>query len=182
MLLIQLTGLSGSGKTTLAYGAAQRLEDGGIQVHIIDGDEYRKTLCRDLGFSKADRQENIRRLGAAAYKLLQPGSVAIISAINPFGETRKELEERYDAQTVWINCPLPVLIQRDTKGLYRRAGLPEGDPQRVSNLTGVNDIYEAPLHPALTIHTHLTTTSEAIGQLCDYVWAKLGVEQRNSSS
>jgi adenylylsulfate kinase len=174
MVLIQLTGLSGSGKTTLAYGVRKQLEEQGITVHVIDGDEYRKTLCRDLGFSKADRQENVRRLGAAAHGLLQPGAVAIISAISPYEGIRKELETKYEAHTVWVHCPLNVLMERDTKGLYHRAQLPENDPQRVTNLTGVNDTYEQPASPALRIDTHLTTPEAATDQLCRYVLDRLG--------
>ena len=174
MVLIQLTGLSGAGKTTLAYGARRALEAQGIEVHVVDGDEYRQTLCRDLGFSREDRQENIRRLGGAAHNLLQPGAVAIISAINPYEETRMELEQRYNAHTVWIQCPLAVLQARDTKGLYHRAQLPVGDPDRVANLTGVNDTYESPTKPALVIDTHTTTPEDATAILCRYVLAQLG--------
>jgi adenylylsulfate kinase len=125
MLIIQLTGLSGSGKTTLSDHVKQKLEDRGLRVEIIDGDTYRKTLCSDLGFSKEDRSENIRRLGKAAYSFTGHRDVVIVAAINPFEQVRNELKLNYGIKTVWINCDIDVLIKRDTKGLYKRALLPE---------------------------------------------------------
>ena len=169
MLIIQLTGLSGSGKTTLSHYVKQRLAGKSLSVEIIDGDTYRKTLCADLGFSKADRCENIRRLGQAAYAFTGNRDVAIIAAINPFEEVRNELEEKYGAKTVWINCAIDVLIERDTKGLYKRALLPEDHPDKLNNLTGVNDDYDLPLTCDLIINTHQQTTGQSGDVLCDFV-------------
>ena len=169
MLIIQLTGLSGSGKTTLSHYVKQRLAEKSLSVEIIDGDTYRKTLCADLGFSKADRCENIRRLGQAAYAFTGNRDVAIIAAINPFEEVRDELEEKYGAKTVWINCAIDVLIERDTKGLYKRALLPEDHPDKLNNLTGVNDDYDLPLSCDLIINTHQQTTGQSGDVLCDFV-------------
>ena len=169
MLIIQLTGLSGSGKTTLSHYVKQRLAEKSLSVEIIDGDTYRKTLCADLGFSKADRCENIRRLGQAAYAFTGNRDVAIIAAINPFEEVRNELEEKYGAKTVWINCAIDVLIERDTKGLYKRALLPEDHPDKLNNLTGVNDDYDLPLTCDLIINTHQQTTGQSGDVLCDFV-------------
>jgi adenylylsulfate kinase len=153
MQLIQLTGLSGAGKSTLAMAVKSSLEKEGLPVEIIDGDNYRKTVCKDLGFSREDRMENIRRLGNLAHSFVQQQRIAIIAAINPYEEVRRELELNYGARTVWIYCPLNVLIERDTKGLYKRAFLPEGDPGKLSNLSGVNDPYEEPGKPELVINT-----------------------------
>jgi adenylylsulfate kinase len=154
MLLIQLTGLSGAGKTSIAFRVQQLLLQKDIAAQIIDGDAYRKTVCKDLGFTPADRRENIRRLGAIAHDLVQQNTIAIIAAINPYDDVRQELRTKYDARTVWIHCALDILVERDTKGLYKKALLPIGHPDRVNNLTGVNDSYDIPIRADLVIYTH----------------------------
>ncbi|WP_073404342.1 adenylyl-sulfate kinase [Mucilaginibacter sp. OK098] len=169
MLIIQLTGLSGSGKTTLSDYVKQALEDQSLRVEIIDGDTYRKTLCRDLGFSKEDRSENIRRLGKAAYSFTGSIDVVIIAAINPFEQIRNELKLNYGIKTVWINCDIDVLIKRDTKGLYRRALLPEDHPDKLNNLTGINDSYDLPLDHDLVINTHTETAEQSGNLLRDFI-------------
>lgn len=115
-------------------------------------------LCADLGLSKADRWENIRRLGQAAYVFTGSRYVVIIAAINPFEEARRERKEKYGVKTVWINCSITVLIERDTKGLYKRALLPENHPEKLNNLTGINDDYDLPSTCDLIINTHQQTT------------------------
>src|ERR1700712_1053356 len=147
-MIVQLCGLSGAGKSTLSELVKTKLEACGIATEIIDGDDYRTMLCRDLGFSKSDRCENIRRLGFVASKLSKHGIVAIISAINPYNEIRAELASSYkDVQTVFVDCPVASLIKRDTKGLYAKAMLPENHPDKISNLTGVNDPFDIPTNP-----------------------------------
>jgi adenylylsulfate kinase len=170
--IIQLTGLSGAGKTTLAQTTASLLEAGGHAVAIVDGDAYRKTLCKDLGFSAADRQENIRRLGKAAFELEQQGNIVIIAAINPFESIRRELEEQYNATVVWVRCPLEVLLKRDTKGLYHRALLPEGHPDKINNLTGVNDVFEPPVLPPLIIETGGETVMQSAEKLARFILSR----------
>ncbi|MBL7747504.1 MAG: adenylyl-sulfate kinase [Chitinophagaceae bacterium] len=169
MLLIQMTGLSGAGKTSIARLTIPLLEEQGLAAEVIDGDEYRKTLCKDLGFSKADRHENIRRLGKLAYDLTRDGKIAIIAAINPYEEIRNELKEKYAAKTVWINCSKEELIVRDTKGLYKRALLPDGHPDKVKNLTGISDVYEEPPSPDLTILTHTESADDSARQLFQFI-------------
>src|SRR5688572_17276822 len=139
VMIIQLTGLSGAGKTTLVEGVKSLLEKQSLNAVIIDGDAYRKTLCKDLGFSKEDRMENVRRLGKAAWSFKDQADIIMIAAINPFEAIRNELTNKYGAKTVWIKCDLPVLIKRDTKGLYRRALLHDDHRDKIFNLTGVND-------------------------------------------
>lgn len=173
MLIIQLTGLSGSGKTTVSGHVKERLESLGLRVEIIDGDKYRKTLCSDLGFSKEDRCENIRRLGRAAYSFKGSCDVVIIAAINPFEEIRNELKLNYDIKTVWINCDIDVLIKRDTKGLYRRALLPEDHPDKLNNLTGINDSYDLPLACDLVINTHEQTTEQSGEVLFNFIMRRM---------
>lgn len=173
MLLLQFTGLPGAGKSTLAEKLQEDLVSRGIAATVIDGDVYRKTLCKDLGFSAADRKENIRRLAAVAAASCQEGSIAIVAAINPFEESRREIKALYDALTIWIHCPLPVLLQRDPKGLYHKALLPDNDPEKIFNLTGINDPYEEPTDADLIIDTSTTGVNEASRQLLSFVLTKL---------
>jgi adenylylsulfate kinase len=167
---IQLTGLSGSGKSTIANGAKKLLRNKGLRSEVIDADIFRKILCRDLGFSKQDRNENIRRLGAVANLLATNGVICILAAINPYEEIRQELSAYGShVQTVWINCDIATLIKRDTKQLYRRALLPEGDQDKIKNLTGVNDPYEIPPHPHLVINTSNESEKVSIEVLFEYI-------------
>jgi adenylylsulfate kinase len=174
MLLIQLTGLSGAGKTCIAFRAQQLLLQKNIAVEIVDGDAYRKTVCKDLGFSAADRRENIRRLGAIADTFVQENTIAIIAAINPFDDVRQELKELYEARTVWVHCSMDILMERDTKGLYKRALLPEGHPEKINNLTGVNDVYDIPTNADLVIYTHTEDAESSARRLLKFVLDNLG--------
>jgi len=165
-LFIQMTGLSGAGKTTLSRFVADRLRVKGIQVELIDGDEYRKNLCSDLGFSKEDRNTNIRRLGFVASVLARNRVVTVISAINPYEEVRDELRDRYgDSKLVYVKCDLDTVISRDPKGLYKKATLPVGHPDRIDNFTGISDPFEEPESSDLVIDTskeHLEESAEKL--------------------
>jgi adenylylsulfate kinase len=169
MLLIQLTGLSGAGKSTLSQIVKQQLQKDGFTVEILDGDQLRKSMNKDLGFSKNDRLENIRRLGALAYSLLSQRNVIIIAAINPFEETRKELEKKYGAKTIWISCAIEILVKRDPKGLYKKAMLPNDHPDKISNLSGINDAYEEPVNADLVIDTATEPVEESAKKLMDFI-------------
>jgi adenylylsulfate kinase len=154
-ILLQMTGLSGAGKTTLAQAIKERLIGLGYQVEIIDGDVYRKNLCRDLGFSKKDRLENVRRLGQLGLEMVEKGIITILAVINPYEEARSLLAAQTpDVKTVYIECPITILKQRDTKGLYRRALLLPTDPDYIAHFTGISDPYEPPQNPDLTLHTN----------------------------
>jgi adenylylsulfate kinase len=168
-MVIQLTGLSGAGKTTLANKVKLLLEQEQLLAEIIDGDVYRNTLCKDLGFSKKDRCENIRRLGKVAQEFSAAGAIAIIAAINPFEAVRNELAENYAAKTIWVKCAVEVLTQRDTKGLYKRAALPDEHPDKIHNLTGVNDVYEAPALPHFVIDTAGETPDISAGKMFRFI-------------
>jgi len=153
-LFIQMTGMSGAGKTTLARVVQQRLRKKGMQVEVIDGDEYRSNLCSDLGFSKEDRNTNIRRLGFVAKVLARNNVVSIISAINPYESVREELSGMdNNVKTVYVSCGLETLKKRDTKGLYRKALLPDGDPEKIHNFTGISDPFEEPTTADLIVNT-----------------------------
>ena len=168
MLFIQLTGLSGSGKTTLAYNLKKALATDHYKTEVIDGDEYRKHLCRDLGFSRKDREENIRRLGFIGLLLADNGVISIMSAINPYEEVRKELK-RPNSRLVWVDCPLEILKLRDTKGLYKRADLPESHVDKITNLSGYGDPYEIPFHYDLKIETGHESVEASSLKLLDFV-------------
>lgn len=172
-MIIQFCGLSGAGKTTLAEKAKASLTAKGIRTEVLDGDEYRKIVCRDLGFSKNDRQENIRRLAFIANKFSQQGIISIICAINPYEETRKEITALYNnVHTVFINCSLEELVKRDTKGLYRKAFLPDGHPEKLSNLSGVGDVFEKPVSPDLEIDTSRLNLDSSLIRLTDFISLK----------
>jgi adenylylsulfate kinase len=148
------TGLSGAGKSTLSVAVGEALKGRGRLVEALDGDEIRKRLSRGLGFSKDDRDENIRRIGFVARLLSRNGAVAIAAAISPYRELRDEVRREHEAPFVeiFVDCPLDVLIKRDPKGLYAKALRGE-----ISNFSGVSDPYEPPVAPEITVHTDRET-------------------------
>lgn len=172
MLLIQFSGLSGAGKTSIAEKLKLMLDSQNCKVEIIDGDKYRRTVCKDLGFSKKDRHENIRRLGKIASGKINK-DVIIISAINPYEKIRKELKKNHNAKLVWINCDLNTLIKRDTKGLYKRSMLPNGHPDKVYNLTGVNDVYEIPADADFAVDTGTETLEQSSEKIFYFIMGSL---------
>jgi adenylylsulfate kinase len=170
MLFIQMTGLSGAGKSSIATVARENLTGSGYKVELLDGDECRRQLCHDLGFSKADRLENIRRLGYVGLMLAKHGVITILAAINPYEEAREALKNKSPlTKTVFIDCPLSVATQRDTKGLYRKALLPPGHPDHIDHFTGISDPYEIPHQPDLTIQTHTETMEQSGNRLTDFI-------------
>ncbi len=176
MLFIQLTGLSGSGKSTIAEGVKKLLENNGLRVEVIDGDIYRKKICPDLGFSKEDRHENIRRLGFISNRFAENGIISILAAINPYEEIRQELSVYGPhVKTVWIDCDFDILVKRDTKQLYKKAMLPHDHPDKINNLTGVNDPYEPPENPGLTINTSIENEETSIKMLFEYIMRSIKI-------
>jgi adenylylsulfate kinase len=170
MLLIQMTGLSGAGKSTIAQATQKILIEQGYKVELIDGDDYRRHLCRDLGFSKADRLENIHRLGFVGLTLARHGIIAILAAINPYEEARQLLQQKSNlVKTVFIDCPLSITTARDPKGLYQKALLPPDDPHYIGHFTGISDPFEPPQHPDLIISTDRQTIEESVKQLVEFV-------------
>ncbi|HEY9195810.1 MAG TPA: adenylyl-sulfate kinase [Mucilaginibacter sp.] len=178
-MILLFCGLSGAGKTTLAKRVATELTELGMRTEIIDGDEYRGEICRDLGFSKADRCENIRRLGFIASRFSAHGIVTIVSAINPYEEMRRELAEKYpQVNVVHIDCPVKKLISRDTKGLYKKAFLPNGHPDKLNNLTGVNAQFDVPCEPDLYINTSESTIQQSTSLLLYFILNNLHNESK----
>lgn len=160
--IIQLTGLSGAGKTTLSDAIAHWAIQQGLKIKLVDGDVYRQSLCKDLGFSREDRLENICRLGAYAHANSADYDFIFIAAINPFEEGRNRLKINYKALLIWLRCELKTLIERDTKGLYRKAGLPDNHPEKIHNLTGFNDPFEEPLTADLIVDTDKLSLEGAV--------------------
>ena len=163
-MFIQMTGLSGAGKTTLARAVEKRLKTKGFKIEVIDGDEYREGLCKDLGFSKEDRNTNIRRLGFVGKVLSRNNVVTIMSAINPYEDLREELEKTCGALTVFIKCPVEKCIERDVKGLYAKALSGE-----IQNFTGISDPFEEPECPDLVIDTNELSLEMSVEQLENFI-------------
>jgi len=160
-----LTGLSGAGKSTLSGIIEERLRAGGARVELLDGDVVRQNLSKGLGFSKADRDENIRRIGFVCELLSRNGVIAIVAAISPYRAVRDEIRLRIpNFVEVHVHCPLEVLAERDVKGLYRKALAGELD-----HFTGVSDPYEAPLDPEVAVDSSREPPAES----CDRIWRKL---------
>lgn len=150
---IWFTGLSGAGKTTIARLVELELHALDQKVEVLDGDIVRTNLCKDLGFSKEDRERNIQCIGFVCQLLSRNGIVAIVAAISPYREAREEVREKIGHFIeVYCKCPLEVLINRDTKGFYRKAL--EGT---ILNFTGISDPYEEPLSPELILETDKET-------------------------
>ncbi len=169
-LFIQMTGLSGSGKTTLSRAVAQKLRKEGYKVELMDGDEYRTELCNDLGFSKKDRNSNIRRLGFVGKVLARNDVIAIMAAINPYEEIRNEIKALGPfVKTVYVECDLNTLISRDPKGLYKRALLNDDHPDKIKNFTGISDPFEEPTHQDLIIKTAEEDLEESVDKLYQFI-------------
>lgn len=154
-----LTGLSAAGKTTLANALAAALAGSGVRHKVLDGDQLRATICRDLGFSRADREENVRRIYQLAVDKALQGTVVIVAAIAPYRSLRDALRGSAPVPflEVFVDAPLEVCEQRDPKGLYKRARRGE-----LKGLTGIDDPYEAPLKP----DAHCRTEIESIEESC----------------
>jgi adenylyl-sulfate kinase len=162
---IWLTGLSGAGKSTTAHLLEQRFRSLGAKVEILDGDIVRTHLSKGLGFSKEDRDENIRRIGFVCELLSRNGVIAIVAAISPYRAVREEVRARIpNFVEVYVDCPVDRLVERDVKGLYKKALAGE-----IRHFTGISDPYEPPADPEVTIHTATQTPEESL----EIIWNTL---------
>ncbi|MGM1061354.1 adenylyl-sulfate kinase [Saccharothrix sp. Mg75] len=157
-----LTGLPSAGKSTIANGVASRLRAEGHRVEVLDGDKIRRDLTADLGFSRVDREENVRRIGVLAVMLARNGVTVLVSVIAPYAASREKVRLLHASEgikflEVHIATPVAVCTERDVKGLYarQRAG-------QLSGLTGVDDPYETPSHPDLRVFTDTQTEVESV--------------------
>jgi adenylyl-sulfate kinase len=159
------TGLSGAGKSTISEQIFERLKTSGAKVELLDGDVVRTHLSKGLGFSKEDRDTNVRRIGFVSELLSRNGVIALVAAISPYREVREEIRGRIgNFVEIYVHCPIEVLAKRDVKGLYKKALAGE-----IPGFTGVSDPYEPPLRPEVTIDS----SREAVDDSVEKVWTKL---------
>src|SRR5919205_878735 len=158
---IWFTGLSGAGKSTISALVEQELRERGHKVEVLDGDVVRTHLSKGLGFTKEDRDTNIRRIGWVCEVLSRNDVIAIAAAISPYRAIRDEIRERIpNFFEVFVDVPLEVAIERDTKGLYKKALAGE-----IRGFTGVDDPYEPPLDPELVVRTERETPDESAARI-----------------
>jgi len=173
--LIWMTGLSGSGKTTLALRLEHYFFHKGFKIFILDGDNVRNGLNKDLGFSEADRKENLRRIGEVAKLMMDAGLIIICSFISPYEQDRvsiKNIVQENRFIEVHVNCPVDVCEKRDIKGLYAKArkGI-------IPDFTGVSAPYEVPLKPDVEVNTSIETIEESLDKIIKFVEPQISVDQ-----
>lgn len=158
---VWFTGLSGAGKSTLAERLGEVLKQHSRKVELLDGDVVRTNLSKGLGFSKEDRDTNIRRIGFVCDLLTRNGVIAIAAAISPYKDVRDEVRELVgDFVEVFVKCPIEVLAKRDVKGLYDKALRGE-----IENFTGVSDPYEDPVNPEVVVDSDKESIDESLAKI-----------------
>lgn len=168
--VLWFTGLSGSGKSTLAHAVEEQLYQLDLNTFVLDGDNVRHGLNKDLSFSNTDRKENIRRISEAAKLMLEAGIITLTAFISPFREERamaRSLMPHGDFLEIHCYCPLEVCETRDVKGLYKKARNGE-----IKDFTGISSPYEAPTNPELKIDTHALSLEESVQQVISLLRAR----------
>lgn len=168
--VLWFTGLSGSGKSTIANALSKKLFDSGIREFVLDGDNIRHGLNKDLGFSDHDRTENIRRIGEVAKLFVESGTIVITAFISPFRSDRDQVRELFqdgEFLEVYVKCSIDECERRDPKGLYVKARKGE-----IKNFTGIDSPYEAPENPEITIETDKLSVDEAVAEILRYLREK----------
>ncbi|KMY45701.1 adenylylsulfate kinase [Bacillus sp. FJAT-27916] len=168
--VLWFTGLSGSGKSTIANAFSSYLYEQGISEYVLDGDNIRHGLNKDLGFSDEDRTENIRRIGEVAKLFVDSGTIVTTAFISPFRSDRDQVRALFEEGEfieVFVNCPLDECERRDPKQLYQKARRGE-----IKDFTGIDSPYEAPNAPEITIVSHKVTIEEAVKEIADYLVSK----------
>ena len=158
---VWFTGFSGAGKSTIADALTKKLKSAGYQLEVLDGDEIRENLTKDLGFSKEDRDTNIRRIGFVAKLLARNGVIVLVPVISPYRAIREEMRANIDNFVeVFVNAPISVCEERDVKGLYKkvRAG-------QIKQFTGIDDPYEPPVNPEVECRTDQEELSESVDKI-----------------
>jgi len=168
--ILWFTGLSCSGKSTLAYKVEEELFKRELRAYVLDGDNVRTGLNKDLGFSAEDREENIRRIGEVAKLFVDAGLIVIAAFISPYEKDREFVRSIVDNDEfieIYVKCSLNVCEQRDVKGFYKKArqGI-------IKNFTGIDDPYEEPKHPEIIVETDKMTVEESINKIMNYLEGK----------
>lgn len=161
--ILWFTGLSGAGKSTLAHAVEERLHLIGCRTYVLDGDNVRRGLCSDLGFSNQDRKENVRRVAEVAKLMLDSGGIILAAFISPFRTERRfarSLVPENDFIEIYCRCDLKVCEQRDVKGLYKRARLGE-----IEFFTGISSPYEPPENPELSLDTSANSIEQCVAEV-----------------
>ena len=170
-LCLWFTGLSGAGKSTLANALQQRLHALQIHTYLLDGDQLRQGLNRDLGFNSQDRKENVRRTAEVAKLFMHAGYVAISALISPFEHDRsmaRGLFNTGDFIEIFVDCPIETCIERDPKGLYKKA-----QSKMIPEFTGISSPYEEPKNPEIIVNTAQWTVDECVQHILNYVILRL---------
>jgi adenylylsulfate kinase len=177
-LTLWLTGLSGAGKSTLGRLVGDELLRRGHQVEVLDADRLRQSLSPELGFSKADRDRNVARIGFVAQLLSRNGVVAVVAAIAPYQVTRETVRRQHEAPfvEVYVSCPLDVLVQRDPKGLYARALKGE-----IQDFTGISAPYEPPPSPDIVVDTGHQSVEESVAAILEALDRRTLIRPRPTS-
>ncbi|MBI2994446.1 MAG: adenylyl-sulfate kinase [Gammaproteobacteria bacterium] len=165
--ILWFTGLSGAGKSTLAHAVEDELHSSGVRTFVLDGDNIRRGLCKDLGFSDADRTENIRRIGEVAKLMLNAGVLVMTAFISPFQKDRalaRSLVEQGDFVEIYCDADLGVCESRDPKGLYKKARAGQ-----IPEFTGISSPYEAPEKPELVLPTGVASIDECVAGIIDFL-------------
>ena len=168
--LVWLTGLPGSGKSTISHELEYRLFQRRTKTYVLDGDNVRQGLCKDLGFSAEDRRENLRRVGEAAWLFLDAGILTVAAFASPYRADRLMVRRMFgpgDFIEVYLKCDLKVCEARDPKGLYKKARSGE-----IKNFTGVSDPYEPPENPEIVLDTDRLSIEESVSKIMDYLGEK----------
>lgn len=168
--VLWFTGLSGSGKSTVANAAAKALFDQGLNPYVLDGDNIRHGLNKDLGFSEEDRTENIRRIGEVSKLFVDSGQIVLTAFISPFIKDRELVRELLEADEfieVYIKCPVDECEKRDPKGLYEKArkGL-------IRDFTGIDSPYEEPVNPEIVVETNKYSVEESVEHIIKHLKSK----------
>ena len=166
-MVIWLTGLSGSGKSTLANALNEFLHNCGLSTYVLDGDNIRYGLCKDLGFSDADREENIRRIGEVANLFMNAGIITITAFVSPFIRDRNKVREiigSNDFIEVYCAADINICEKRDTKGLYKKARLGE-----IKDFTGISSPYEAPENPEIVVDTGSLNLNDSVKKIINFL-------------
>jgi len=173
-MVLWFTGLSGSGKSTLANALNEALHLKGISTYVLDGDNIRHGLCKDLGFSDRDREENIRRIGEVANLFMNAGIVSITAFVSPFKADREKVRSiigKNDFIEIYCSANLSVCEKRDTKGLYKKARLGE-----IKEFTGISSPYEIPENPEIKIDTGNIGLTDSVQKIINYLDKKFDID------